>query len=357
MSQNPQGTLTHSHFGQLPDGTPVELYTLRNSRGMEAQIMNYGGIVTSLKVPDKSGKLDDVVLGYDTLDAYLKSTPYFGALIGRYGNRIAKGQFSLDGVTYTLATNNGVNALHGGLKGFDKAVWTARPLPTANGPSLILTYVSRNGEEGYPGNLLVTAVYSVTEDNALKVEFTATTDRKTVVNLTHHSYFNLRGSGDVLGHIVTIPADRFTPVDSGLIPTGELRPVAGTPFDFTMPSAIGARIGQTQDEQIMLGKGYDHNWVLNKRGSELSLAARVHEPLTGRTMEVWTTEPATQFYTGNFLDGTLVGKGGWVYQQRNGFCFEPQHYPDSPNHPAFPSTELKPGDIYSNTIIYKFGAK
>ena len=357
MSQNPKGTLTHSRFGQLPDGTPVELYTLRNSHGMEAQIMTYGGIVTSLKVPDKRGKLDDVVLGYDTLDAYLKSTPYFGALIGRYGNRIAKGQFSLDGVTYTLATNNGVNALHGGLKGFDKVVWTARPLPTANGPSLIMTYVSRNGEEGYPGNLLVTAVYSVTEDNALKVEFTATTDRKTVVNLTHHSYFNLRGSGDVLGHIVTINADKFTPVDSGLIPTGELRPVAGTPFDFMTPSAIGARIGQTQDEQIVLGQGYDHNWVLNKRGSELSLAAKVHEPMTGRTMEVWTTEPATQFYTGNFLDGTLVGKGGWTYQKRNGFCFEPQHYPDSPNHPAFPSTELKPDETYRNTIIYKFGAE
>lgn len=357
MSQNPKGTLTHSRFGQLPDGTPVELYTLRNSHGMEAQIMTYGGIVTSLKVPDKRGKLDDVVLGYDTLDAYLKSTPYFGALIGRYGNRIAKGQFSLDGVTYTLATNNGVNALHGGLKGFDKVVWTARPLPTANGPSLIMTYVSRNGEEGYPGNLLVTAVYSITEDNALKVEFTATTDRKTVVNLTHHSYFNLRGSGDVLGHIVTINADKFTPVDSGLIPTGELRPVAGTPFDFTTPSAIGARIGQTQDEQIVLGQGYDHNWVLNKRGSELSLAAKVHEPMTGRTMEVWTTEPATQFYTGNFLDGTLVGKGGWTYQKRNGFCFEPQHYPDSPNHPAFPSTELKPDETYRNTIIYKFGAE
>ena len=357
MSQNPKGTLTHSRFGQLPDGTPVELYTLRNSHGMEAQIMTYGGIVTSLKVPDKRGKLDDVVLGYDTLDAYLKSTPYFGALIGRYGNRIAKGQFSLDGVTYTLATNNGVNALHGGLKGFDKVVWTARPLPTANGPSLIMTYVSRNGEEGYPGNLLVTAVYSVTEDNALKVEFTATTDRKTVVNLTHHSYFNLRGSGDVLGHIVTINADKFTPVDSGLIPTGELRPVAGTPFDFTTPSAIGARIGQTQDEQIVLGQGYDHNWVLNKRGSELSLAAKVHEPMTGRTMEVWTTEPATQFYTGNFLDGTLVGKGGWTYQKRNGFCFEPQHYPESPNHPAFPSTELKPDETYRNTIIYKFGAE
>ncbi len=357
MSLNPKGTLTHSRFGQLPDGTPVELYTLRNSHGMEAQIMTYGGIVTSLKVPDKRGKLDDVVLGYDTLDAYLKSTPYFGALIGRYGNRIAKGQFSLDGVTYTLATNNGVNALHGGLKGFDKVVWTARPLPTANGPSLIMTYVSRNGEEGYPGNLLVTAVYSVTEDNALKVEFTATTDRKTVVNLTHHSYFNLRGSGDVLGHIVTINADKFTPVDGGLIPTGELRPVAGTPFDFTTPSAIGARIGQTQDEQIVLGQGYDHNWVLNKRGSELSLAAKVHEPMTGRTMEVWTTEPATQFYTGNFLDGTLVGKGGWTYQKRNGFCFEPQHYPDSPNHPAFPSTELKPDETYRNTIIYKFGAE
>lgn len=357
MSQNPKGTLTHSRFGQLPDGTPVELYTLRNSHGMEAQIMTYGGIVTSLKVPDKRGKLDDVVLGYDTLDAYLKSTPYFGAFIGRYGNRIAKGQFSLDGVTYTLATNNGVNALHGGLKGFDKVVWTARPLPTANGPSLIMTYVSRNGEEGYPGNLLVTAVYSITEDNALKVEFTATTDRKTVVNLTHHSYFNLRGSGDVLGHIVTINADKFTPVDSGLIPTGELRPVAGTPFDFMTPSAIGARIGQTQDEQIVLGQGYDHNWVLNKRGSELSLAAKVHEPMTGRTMEVWTTEPATQFYTGNFLDGTLVGKGGWTYQKRNGFCFEPQHYPDSPNHPAFPSTELKPDETYRNTIIYKFGAE
>ena len=357
MSLNPKGTLTHSRFGQLPDGTPVELYTLRNSHGMEAQIMTYGGIVTSLKVPDKRGKLDDVVLGYDTLDAYLKSTPYFGALIGRYGNRIAKGQFSLDGVTYTLATNNGVNALHGGLKGFDKVIWTARPLPTANGPSLIMTYVSRNGEEGYPGNLLVTAVYSVTEDNALKVEFTATTDRKTVVNLTHHSYFNLRGSGDVLGHIVTINADKFTPVDGGLIPTGELRPVAGTPFDFMTPSAIGARIGQTQDEQIVLGQGYDHNWVLNKRGSELSLAAKVHEPLTGRTMEVWTTEPATQFYTGNFLDGTLVGKGGWTYQKRNGFCFEPQHYPDSPNHPAFPSTELKPDETYRNTIIYKFGAE
>ena len=357
MSHSPQGTITESAFGKLPDGTPVELYTLRNSHGMEATIMTYGGIVTTLKVPDKNGKFDDVVLGYDNLDGYLKSTPYFGALIGRYGNRIAKGKFSLDGVEYSLAVNNAPNSLHGGLKGFDKVVWTARPLPTANGPSLILTYVSRNGEEGYPGNLLITAVYSVTENNALKVEFSATTDQKTVVNLTHHSYFNLRGSGDVLDHMVYINADKFTPVDSGLIPTGELRPVAGTPFDFVKANTIGARIGNTNDEQIVLGHGYDHNWVLNKKTNELSVAASVYEPTSGRTLEVWTTEPATQFYTGNFLDGSITGKGGWVYQFRNGFCFEPQHYPDSPNQPAFPTTELKPGETYQNTIIYKFGAQ
>jgi len=357
MSHSPKGTITESAFGKLPDGTPVELYTLRNSHGMEATIMTYGGIVTSLTVPDKDGQFSDVVLGYDNLDGYLKSTPYFGALIGRYGNRIAKGKFSLDGVEYTLATNNRPNALHGGLKGFDKVVWTARPMPTANGPSLILTYVSRNGEEGYPGNLLVTAVYSVTEKNELKVEFTATTDQKTVVNLTHHSYFNLRSSGDVLGHVVTINADKFTPVDSTLIPTGELRPVAGTPFDFRQPATIGAGIANTNDEQIVFGGGYDHNWVLNKQGKELSLAASIYEPTTGRTMEVWTTEPATQFYSGNFLDGTITGKGGWVYNFRDGFCFEPQHYPDAPNQPAFPTTELKPGETYQNTIIYKFGVE
>jgi aldose 1-epimerase len=357
MSHSPQGTITESAFGALPDGTPVELYTLRNSHGMEAKIMTYGGIVTSLKVPDKHGKFDDVVLGFDNLDGYLKSSPYFGALIGRYGNRIAKGKFSLDGVEYTLATNNMPNSLHGGLKGFDKVVWTARPLPTANGPSLILTYVSRDGEEGYPGNLFVTAVYSVTENNALKLEFSATCDKDTVLNLTHHSYFNLRGSGDVLGHVVYINADKFTPVDSTLIPTGELRPVAGTPFDFRTPTTIGARINNTNDEQIVFGNGYDHNWVLNKQTNELSLAASVYEPVTGRTLDVWSTEPATQFYTGNFLDGTLTGKGGQVYQFRDAFCFEPQHYPDSPNHPAFPTTELKPGETYQNTIIYKFGAQ
>jgi aldose 1-epimerase len=357
MAHSPKGIITKTSFGRLPDGAPVELYILRNSHGMEATIMTYGGIVTSLKVPDKNGQFGDVALGYDKLDGYLKNTHYFGALIGRYCNRIAHGKFLLDGLEYTLATNNGVNALHGGLKGFDKVVWTARPLPTADGPSLILTYASRNGEEGYPGNLFVTAVYSVTENNALRVDFTATTDQKTICNLTHHSYFNLRGSGDVLGHVVHINADKFTPVDNGLIPTGELRPVAGTPFDFLRPATIGTRIGSTDDEQIILGSGYDHNWVLNKQANELSLAAEVCEPVTGRTMEVWTTEPATQFYTGNFLDGSITGKGGWVYQSRNAFCFEPQHYPDSPNHPDFPTTELKPGETYQNTIIYKFGAE
>ena len=353
MSNTPKGTITKSDFGQTPDGKAVELYTLRNSKGMEATIMTYGGIVTSLKTPDKNGKLGDIVLGYDNLDGYIKSTPYFGALIGRYGNRIALGKFTLDGQTYTLATNNGANTLHGGLKGFDKVVWTARPLPTAHGPSLILAYVSPGGEEGFPGTLSVTAIYSITENNELRVDFSATTSAKTVVNLTHHSYFNLRGSGDILGTIVTINADKFTPVDGGLIPTGELRPVAGTPFDFTTPHVIGERINAA-DEQLKLGGGYDHNWVLNKQGDELSLAATAYEVTSGRTMEVWTTSPGVQFYSGNFLDGTITGKGGWTYAYRDGMCFEPQHFPDSPNHPAFPTTELNPGETYHNTIIYKF---
>ncbi len=355
-ANTPKGTITKADFGKTQDGQPVEIYTLRNSRGMEAKIMTYGGIVTSLKTPDRNGKYADVVLGYDNLDSYTNS-PYFGALIGRYGNRIAHGQFTLGGTIYTLATNNGANSLHGGLKGFDKVVWTAKPLPTAHGPALILTYISKGGEEGYPGNLAVTATYAVTEDNELKVDFMATTDTKTVCNLTHHSYFNLRGSGDVLGHIVYINADRFTPVDAGLIPTGELKPVKGTPFDFTAPHTIGERITQTNDEQIARGNGYDHNWVLNKEDGELSLAAEVYEPTTGRLLEVWTTQPAMQFYSGNFLDGTLTGKGGWVYQFRNGFCMEPQHYPDSPNHPEFPTTELSAGQTYNQTIIYKFLTK
>jgi len=362
MSNTPKGTITKADFGQTPDGTPVQIYTLSNSQGMEAKIMTYGGIVTSLKTADRKGQFSDVVLGFDrlapyTADSYAKSCPYFGALIGRYGNRIANAHFTLDGVTYQLAANNGVNTLHGGIKGFDKVVWTAKPLPTAHGPSLILTYVSKGGEEGFPGNLAVTVIYSVTEKNELRLDYTATTDSKTVVNLTHHSYFNLRGSGDILSHVVTLNADRFTPVDAGLIPTGELKSVTGTPFDFTTPTTIGARINNTNDVQIARGNGYDHNFVLNKDGNELSFAAEVYEPTTGRTLDVLTTQPAMQFYSGNFLDGTLVGKAGQPYQFRNGFCMEPQHYPDSPNQPAFPTTELDKGQTYKQTIVYAFSAK
>ncbi len=356
------GTLSQAPFGKTADGTPVEIYTLRNGHGMEARIMTYGGIVQSLKVPDKNGQLGDVVLGFDNLDgytkdSYVKGCPYFGALIGRYGNRIANGKFTLDGVTYPLAVNNAPNHLHGGIKGFDKVVWKAMSLLTPDGPALELTYVSKDGEEGYPGNLSVTVVYTLTEDNALKLEFTAMTDKDTVCNLTHHSYFNLRGSGDVLGHVVYINADKFTPTDSALIPTGELRPVDGTPFDFRTPTAIGARINDTNYDQIKFANGYDDNWVLNHPPGKLGLASRLSEPTTGRVMEVWTTAPGVQFYTGNFLDGTLTGKGGRVYQFRDACCFEPQGFPDSPNHPDFPTTELKPGEIYHNTIIYKFSTE
>jgi aldose 1-epimerase len=355
--ENSNDTITKESFGTAPDGQAVDLFTLRNRHGMEAKIMTYGGIVTALNVPDRNGNFGDVVLGYDHLGGYLKSSPYFGALIGRYGNRIAKGKFTLDGVTYTLPINNGPNTLHGGLKGFDKVVWAAKPLITADGPALQLTYLSKDGEQGFPGDLSVTATYTVTEDDALRVDFKATTDKDTVCNLTHHSYFNLAGHGNVLGHIVYINADQFTPADSGLIPTGELRPVAGTPFDFRQPTAIGARIN-SDDEQIKFAKGYDDNWVLNKKSpGELSLAARVTEPTTGRVLEVWTTQPGMQFYTGNFLDGTITGKGGWTYQFRDAFCMEPQHFPDSPNHPNFPSTGLKPGQTYRNTILYKFSTE
>ena len=360
---NAKSSVTKADFGSMPDGTPVEIYTLRNSKGMEADIITYGGIVTSLKTPDKNGNFADVVLGFDKLDgytkdAYLKNCPYFGALIGRYGNRIAFGKFSLDGRQYTLPINNAPNTLHGGLKGFDKVVWSVKEAKVGeHGPKLELTYLSKDGEEGFPGNLTVHATYTVTEDNALQIKFKATTDKDTVVNLTHHSYFNLAGGGDVLGHVVTINADKFTPVDGGLIPTGELRPVAGTPLDFRTPTPIGAHIGETNYDQIKLGNGYDHNFVLNKKSNELSLAARVHEPASGRTLEVWTTQPATQFYTANFLDGSFTGKGGWNYKFRNAFCFEPQHFPDSPNHPAFPTSELKPGETYQSTIIYKFSVE
>jgi aldose 1-epimerase len=349
-------TITGASFGATPDGTPVDIYTLKGAGGAEARISTYGGIVVSLKVPDKAGHLGDVVLGYDKLDDYIKETPYFGALIGRYGNRIARGKFTLDGVTYSLATNNYPNALHGGIKGFDKRVWSALARVTAEGPTLELHYVSKDGEEGYPGTLDVTAVYMLTKDNALRLEYKATTDKDTVLNLTQHSYFNLAGKGDILSHVVQMPADRYTPVDSTLIPTGQLQPVDGTPFDFRTPTAIGARI-QQDNEQLRFGKGYDHNWVFQKNIGDLTILARVTEPSSGRLLEVLSTEPGLQFYSGNFLDGTLRGKGGWTYQFRNGFCMEPQHYPDSPNHPNFPSVVLKPGQVYRNTIIYRFSVQ
>src|SRR5215471_7107226 len=319
-------SINKAPFGNMPDGQPVDIYTLRNMHGAEARIMTYGGIVVSLKVPDRNGHMGDVVLGYDNLDSYVKNSPFFGALIGRYGNRIAKGKFTLDGVTYTLATNNYPNALHGGNKGFDKVVWTAGNANVSPaGPRLELSYLSKDGEEGYPGNLRVTATYTLTDDNSLRLDFIATTDKDTVCNLTHHSYFNLAGKGEILGHIVYINAKRFTPVDSTLIPTGELKPVEGTPFDFRTPTTIGARIDQ-DDEQLKFGKGYDHNWVINKPMGQFGLMARVNEPTTGRVLEVLSTEPGLQFYSGNFLDGTITGKGGQVYQFRSGFCMEPQHY-------------------------------
>lgn len=343
--------ISHRPFGQTAAGEAVELYTLRNAKGLEADIATLGGVVVSLRLPGGNGAPADIVLGFADLAGYLKPGPYFGAIIGRYANRIAQGKFTLDGVRYTLARNNGENSLHGGTRGFDKALWKANP---GNGASLALSYLSKDGEEGYPGNLSVTVVYTLTDDNELKIDYTATTDKDTVLNLSNHSYFNLsgQGEGDVLAHQVTIYADRFTPVDQSLIPTGELRSVAGTPFDFRQPHAIGERIN-SGDHQLVLGRGYDHNFVLNRGGDGLVLAARVTEPKSGRTLEVLTTEPGMQFYTGNFLDGTIHGKGGKVYGPRAAFCLETQHFPDSPNHPSFPSVALKPGGQYRSTTVYR----
>ncbi|HOP96055.1 MAG TPA: aldose epimerase family protein [Verrucomicrobiota bacterium] len=362
-SGSPAGNITKQPFGKTPDGQSVELYTLRNSKGAEAKIITYGGIVQSLTMPDRNGNFEDVVLGFDSIegytsDRYLRANPYFGALIGRYGNRIGDAKFTLDGQTYTLAPNNNGNSLHGGNKGFDKVVWNAKPVQTPNGPGLELTYLSKDGEEGFPGNLNVKALYTLTHDNELRVDFTATTDKPTVVNLTQHSYFNLRGqgNGDILGHEVYINADRTTPVDSELIPTGEFASVDGTPFDFRKPTAIGARIDDP-NTQLQYGPGYDHNWVINKPYGQLGLQARVYEPTTGRVLEVLSDQPGLQFYAGNFLDGSLIGKGGKPYPRRSGFCMEPQHYPDSPNKPQFPSTTLRPGETYKCTIIYKFSAR
>jgi aldose 1-epimerase len=341
-------TITKAPFGKTPDGASVEIYTLRNRNGCEARIMTYGGIVQSLTMPDRNGKLADIVLGYDTLDGYQTSSPYFGALIGRYGNRIGGAKFTLEGKTCTLPQNDHGNTLHGGVKGFDKVVWKAVKADVGpKGPRLELNYLSKDGEEGFPGDLNVAAVYTLTDNNELRLDFTATTDKPTVCNLTHHSYFNLRG------HEVYINSDKTTPVDSKLIPTGELAPVAGTPFDFRKPTAIGARINDP-DPVLQYGPGYDHNWVINKPLGKFGLEARVTDPFSGRVMEVWSDQPGMQFYSGNFLDGTIKGKGGAVYQRRSAFCMEPQHYPDSPNKPDFPSTELKPGQTYHCTIVYKF---
>ncbi len=338
-------------FGKTPDGESVDLYTLTNANGLKTQIMTYGGIVTTLHVPDRDGNLGDIVLGYDTLDEYIKDNPYFGALIGRCGNRIGKGRFTLNGVEYTLATNNDENHLHGGIKGFDKVVWDAEQMQTSEGPALKLTYLSKDGEEGYPGNLNCTVIYTLTNNDELKISYEAETDKDTVVNLTHHSYFNLagHGSGDILGHELMLNAENYTPVDEGLIPTGEIRPVKNTPMDFTKPMAVGARIDQVEG-------GYDHNYVINSSDSPLALAASVYEPKTGRVMEISTSEPGIQFYSGNFLDGSIKGKGA-IYNKHNAFCLETQHFPDAPNKPDFPSIVLKPGEMYTHLTVHKFSVR
>jgi aldose 1-epimerase len=348
--------IVRTPFGKTLEGISVDVFTLRNADGLEARISNYGGVIVSLTAPDREGRVGDVVLGFDNLEGYLTHKSYFGALVGRYSNRIAKGKFSLNGVSYLLAANNGVNSLHGGRKGFDKAVWQACPKKGAGGPAVALTYLSQDGEEGYPGALSVTAVYTLTAANELCLDCTATTDRETIVNLTQHSYFNLAGQGSILGHEVYIDADQIVPVDSTLIPTGELRPVAGTPFDFRHAASIGSRIEQN-DEQLKLGGGFDHTFVLNHPAGELGLAARVTEPTTGRVLEVLTTEPGVQFYTGNFLDGTAKGKSGRIYERRHGFCLEAQHFPDSPNHPNFPSVVLKPGEVYQSTTVFRLSVR
>ena len=340
---------TQIPWGKTSDGASVELYTLANAKGSEARIITYGGIVVSLKVPDRFGVLGNVVAGFDNLEGYLTPAPYFGAIIGRYGNRIGGARFSLNGTQYQLTKNDGGNQLHGGARGFDKRLWNAKQLSPQG---LELSYLSKDGEEGFPGNVLVTVLYTLTDNDELKIDYTATTDKETVVNLTHHSYFNLAGEGDIRGHQISIHADRFTPVDRELIPTGELRNVAGTPFDFRGAKAIGERIDQ-QDEQLTFGRGYDHNWVLNRTGAGLESAATVTDPKSGRIMEVLTTMPGLQFYSGNFLDGTLQGQGR-TYTRRSAFCLETQFFPDSPNKPAFPSTILSPGSTFRSTTVYRF---
>jgi len=348
------GSLSKMIFGKTPDGTPVELYVLKNGQ-ITVKVMTYGAIITEIDTPDRNGKERDVVLGFDSLEGYLGKHPYFGATVGRVANRIAKGKFTLNGQEYTLAVNDGPNTLHGGLKGFDKVIWKAEPIDHPDGPSIKLTRRSPDGEEGYPGNLDVGVQFTVTEQNELKIEYTATTDKATPINLSNHSYFNLAGrtTEPVLGHELMLAADHYTPVDETLIPTGEIAPVTGTPLDFTKPTDIGARIKELKVEPT----GYDHNFVLNSGGKSLALAGRVYEPKTGRVMELSTTEPGVQFYTGNFLDGTITGKDGIAYRKHHAFCLEAQHYPDSIHHANFPSAVLEPGKTYTQTTVYKFSTR
>jgi aldose 1-epimerase len=349
METTAQGDIQKQGFGQLPDGQPVDLYILTNASGMKARVMTYGATLVSLEVPDRDGTFADITLGFDSLEGYLSASPYFGSTVGRYANRIAKGKFTLDGVVYTLAQNNGENHLHGGIQGFDKVIWDAEPVRTEGARGVKFVYLSKDGEEGYPGNLNCTVTYLLTDNDELRISYEAETDKRTPVNLTHHSYFNLagQGNGDILNHVLMLNADKFTPVDEGLIPTGEIRDVADSPMDFTTPHAIGERISQVEG-------GYDHNFVLKSGGGTLALAARVYEPNSGRVMEIDTTEPGIQFYSGNFLDGSITGKSGKVYHKHYGFCLEPQHFPDSPNHPDFPSTILDPGDKYMSLTVFKF---
>jgi len=346
-----------SRFGELPDGRPVRQFALRNA-GIQVVIIEYGAVIVSLHTPDHRGEAGDIVLGHETLDGYLQHSPYFGAVVGRYANRIAGGRFSLDGTTYQLAQNDGVNHLHGGARGFDKALWKGTPVREDGAPGVVLEYVSADGEEGYPGRLDVRVTYLLRAPGELHVRYHAVADRPTIVNLSQHSYFNLTASPrDVLGHVLEINAGRFTPVDDTLIPTGELRGVDHTPFDFRAPSAIGECIAES-DHQLMVAGGYDHNFVLDRVSDRsLALAARVLEPLSRRTMEVRTTQPGVQFYSGNFLDGSVIGKGARRYAHRTGFCLETQHFPDSPNHPSFPSTVVRPGATYAEETVFSFGVE
>jgi aldose 1-epimerase len=354
MVSNASPAVTRATFGRLPDGRDVDVFTLTNAHGLEVRAISYGAIVVSLHAPDRSGHLDDVVLGHDDLDGYLGASPYFGAVVGRYANRIARGRLLLEGRVHALAINDPPHHLHGGVRGFDKAVWDAEESASRRGPAVTFRYASRAGEEGYPGMVRAAVTYTLTDRDELRVEYAAHTDGTTVVNLTQHSYFNLAGRGDILGHELTIEADHYLPIDATSIPTGERATVAGTPFDFRAPALIGRRIGQA-DEQLRHGHGYDHNFVLRRRGPGLVAAARLDDPSSGRRLEVHTTEPGLQFYAGNRLDGRIRGKSGRVYEPRAGLSLETQHFPDSPNHPEFPSTVLHPGEEYRSTTVFTFG--